>query len=74
MSDPDFKPVSSSNIAAIAHDGTDLHVKFHNGAHWKYPNVSADTHKALISSPSVGGAFHTMIKKNPSIAGVKVSG
>lgn len=63
MSLPDFVPVEkSSNIAATAHDGSALFVKFKNGGVFKYPGVSADEHQAMLKADSVGSHFHRHVK------------
>jgi KTSC domain len=56
------KPVKSSNIAEIGHSGTTLEVKFKNGGVFRYHNVDADKHAALMRAESVGKHFHAHIK------------
>ena len=58
---PVFTPVRSSNIAALAHHDGALHVKFNSGAHWKYPDVPATVHEALMSAPSAGKALNAHV-------------
>jgi hypothetical protein len=69
---PEFTPVSSSNIAAVAHDGENLFVRFHNGAVWKYAGVTPEAYATFRSAPSIGSHFHMFIKKHHP--GEKVSG
>lgn len=59
---PDFKPVKSSNIAAMAHDGGAMYVKFHSGNVWKYDDVPSHLHDTVATADSVGKAFHKAIK------------
>lgn len=54
---------NSSQIAKCGHDddGT-LHVHFHSGGYYTYPNVPKETWEAMKSAPSIGGYLHTHIK------------
>lgn len=67
-----FSPVTSSNVAAVAHDPATntLHVKFKNGGTYAYHGVTADEHHALLHAPSVGAHLHHHIKAK--YKGVKV--
>ena len=47
-------PVKSSNVEAIGHDGTALHVKFKNGGEYRYAGVPAQTFNKLKAADSVG--------------------
>jgi hypothetical protein len=60
----EMKPVTSSNIAAIGHDGNALHVQFKSGAGatHKYIGVPPELHEAMLTAPSVGKFFHKNIK------------
>lgn len=60
-------PVQSSNINAIGHDAETktLTVRFHNGTEYAYRNVEADTFVKILAAPSVGSAFHTLVKSKP---------
>lgn len=55
-------PVKSSNIAAIGHDGSTLRVRFNNGSEFDYRDVPPATAQRLVTSRSIGSAFHDMIK------------
>jgi hypothetical protein len=55
-------PVTSSNIAAVGHDGSALYVQFQNGGLYRYPSVGADHHAALLSASSPGQYFHQKVK------------
>lgn len=57
-------PVTSSNIRAMAHDGTTLHVEFLNGQRWSYANVTPAIYNEMIGSGSVGKYFGSFIRKN----------
>ena len=49
-----FKPVKSSNILEIGHDAdrNELYVKYKDGSIYIHSEVSASSHKKLMSSPS----------------------
>lgn len=57
-------PVTSSNIASIAHDPatSTLEVQFKNGGRYQYAGVDARTHAALMAADSIGAHFHQHIK------------
>lgn len=56
--------VSSSNIAAVGHDGFSqtLEVEFLSGAVYEYYDVPEYVYLELISASSVGGYFAQRIK------------
>jgi hypothetical protein len=64
MSSIERSPVSSSNVKSIGHcgDTNTLAVEFKDGTVYHYADVDKDTHDQLVSSKSVGGAVHSMIK------------
>jgi KTSC domain len=66
-----MKPVASSNIAAVGHDGEHLFVKFKSGATWRYHTVNAATHAEMMRAESIGSYFAKHIK--PNFQGEKVS-
>lgn len=55
-------PVKSSNIKSVGHDpvSNKLHVEFNSGKVFEYDGVTADEHKALMTSESVGKAFQNI--------------
>jgi hypothetical protein len=57
-------PVKSDSIAAVKHDPSTrtLTVQFKNGGVYRYAGVSADQHKALMQSDSIGAHFHSKIR------------
>lgn len=57
-------PVKSSNIAAVDHDGQHTTVQFKSGATWRYADVPADKHDAMVNAASVGGFFAKHIRSN----------
>ena len=69
---PELSPVKSSNIAAVAHEGDTLFVRFNSGAVWKYHGVSPEAFAAFRLAPSIGRHFAQLIK--PHHPGEKVSG
>lgn len=58
--------VQSSNIEAIGHDADSkiLTVRFRNGSTYAYQNVESDIFLKILDAPSVGSAFHSLIKVN----------
>lgn len=61
----EMKPVVSSNIAMMGHEGTTMRVQFTNGTVYEYANVPADVYEAVLNAKSVGGAFSRDIKAFP---------
>lgn len=61
---PPFQPVQSSMISGVAYDplGQRLHVRFPNGSHYAYDDVTADQHAALVGAESVGKHFGQHIR------------
>lgn len=63
MSLPNLTPVKSSNVAAIAHRGDRLFVKFNGGnAVYEYEGVSAQIHEDMLKSDSIGRFFAHNVK------------
>ncbi len=66
-----FVSVTSSNIAAVAHDGAStLHIRFNDGSVYRYTGVPAGVYQALLNPPggSVGKYFHAHVRdKYPTI-------
>lgn len=63
-------PVKSSNIASVDHDGQHLTVQFKSGQSWRYQDVPAAKHDAMIAAPSAGKYFASEIK--PHHVGTKL--
>ena len=59
---PTMTPLVSSNIAAVGHDGDALWVQFKGGGLYRYPDASADHHKAMVAAQSPGSYFHQRVK------------
>jgi hypothetical protein len=57
-----LKPVKSSNLEAIGHDGTTLAVQFKGGAVHHYKGVPAELYDKLASAESPGSIFHKHIR------------
>lgn len=59
-------PVQSSNIKAIGHDPqtNTMDVEFSSGKVYRYSEVNADEHMALIRAKSVGSHFANVIRPN----------
>lgn len=58
--------ITSSQIAAVGHEGTTLTVQFNNGSTYEYANVPVGKHTEMMEAPSVGSYFSANIKKFPS--------
>ncbi|MGA5729079.1 KTSC domain-containing protein [Streptomyces seoulensis] len=56
--------VHSSNVRSVGYDqgACVLEVSFHNGASYRYDNVPARVHAALMTAPSKGGFLAKSIK------------
>ena len=56
--------VESSNIQSLGYDEKNkiLEVRFKGGGLYSYKDVPHSTYKALLSSKSIGSAFHALIK------------
>lgn len=65
-----MRPVKSSSIAAIGHDGKSLHVQFVSGDTYRYDGVRESDFNALRSARSIGGHFAKNISSK--FRGVKV--
>jgi len=61
---PEMKPVTSSQIESVGYDADakELHVRFHRGGHYAYPETPPEDHAALIGAKSVGSHFIKNIK------------
>lgn len=59
---PDMKPVISSNVESVGHNGKDLFVTFTNGATYKYLNVPETELNIIISAASIGKYINSDIK------------
>lgn len=62
MPRPTVRPVTSSNIASIAHDGENLYVSFKSGGTYRFDDVPAETFDAMCEAESCGKFFHANIK------------
>lgn len=57
--------VTSSNIAALAHNPEGLYVRFANGSIYFYEGVEEPIFAEILAAPSVGQSFAALIKKQP---------
>lgn len=62
-----WKPVTSSNIAALAHEGSHMFVKFLNGTVYSYENVPQEIFEEILESDSIGKAFNAKVKSQSSV-------
>lgn len=83
---PGFRPVTSSNLKAIAwlgQAGEDLYahenalqgnveIIFHNGARWQYQGVDRETAHGLLTAESVGKFYNASIKGNEAFHAERV--
>lgn len=63
----EFKKVDSSQIDCIAHSGTKLRVRFHNGAIYEYAGVSRELYLKVLEADSVGKMFNAEIKAKAAL-------
>ena len=56
LTDLEFQPVTSSNVAAIAYspETRKLHVRFRDQKVYEYVDISPDQHAVLMNAPSIG--------------------
>ena len=67
------KPVESSNIVSIGHDGKNtLEVEFKRGGIYQYSPVSSEGFIQMQQAESVGKYFHQNIKSNEAITHTKM--
>lgn len=57
-------PVKSSNIAEIGYEANELRVQFTTSTYvYVYPGVTEETYQTILVAPSIGSAFHHLVKK-----------
>ena len=61
--------LGSSQIAAMAHnsDTSEMFIKFHTGAVYKYLNVPTDIYTQIRNAESVGSTFNKLVKCHPTV-------
>ena len=61
---PPMTPVQSSSLAAVGFDASvnELTVSFRNGRVYRYFQVPASIHRALLAAPSVGRTFNETVR------------
>lgn len=70
MTLPGIEPVhtaavtGSSNVAELAWANETLYIKFHKSGWYAYANATVADYLALRDADSVGGHFHSHIKKS----------
>lgn len=70
---PDWQAVTSSNIAAVRHDGAEtLFVRFSSGKVWRYVGVPIALYEELLAAKSVGSFFAKRIKQRNDFAASEV--
>lgn len=62
LSLPELVPVTSSNVAAVGHRGTDLFVRFRNGGLYRYEAVPAEVFRRLLAAESPGKFLNAEVK------------
>lgn len=61
-------PVTSSQIAAIGHDGeTTLAIQFKRGGIYHYKNFSREKFVEFATAPSIGSYFYATIKNRADL-------
>jgi len=63
-----MKPVTSSNIVAIGHDGDEMHVTFKSGGTYVFKGVNQKDAEGLMSAKSIGRHFAGMKIKGTKLA------
>lgn len=60
----DLVPVKSSNVNALGWDadGKVLTMQFSNGTIYTYFDVPEETYREILSAPSVGSTFASLVK------------
>ena len=61
----EMKPVTSSNIESIGHDGDVMHVKYKSGYSYTHSGVTPEKYKEIIGRASIGKAMHVFKTHNP---------
>ena len=65
-----MRPVKSSNVSHVGYEGGVLAVRFKSGNEYRYSDVPADVHQALLAADSLGKHFHANIRgrraRNPA--------
>jgi len=59
---PTMKPVKSSNVEAVGHEGGDLFIRFKGGAVYHYEGVSKAVYENALKAPSIGSFVATQIR------------
>lgn len=54
--------VTSSNIAAVGHEGRHLRIQFHSGKTHEYEDVPPEIHEQMLKADSVGKFFHAHVR------------
>jgi hypothetical protein len=54
--------IDSSSIAEMVWEDDEIEVRFQNGGHYRYEGVTLDTMDKILTAPSIGSAFHSIIK------------
>ena len=62
---PQFTEVNSSNLEALALEGSTMHVRFKGGSIYTYTGVSQEIFDQVIMADSVGQSFHQLVKSRP---------
>ena len=55
-------PVKSTSIKAVGYDNGQLEVEFASGQVYRYADVPADVHAALMGGESIGRGFQSLIR------------
>lgn len=54
--------IDSSSIAEMVWEDDEIEVRFQNGGHYRYEGVTLDTMDKILTSASIGSAFHSIVK------------
>lgn len=64
-----WTPVDSSNLSAVAYNERQeqLHVRFNNGAEYRYEHVPHDVLQRILGAESKGKAFNALVRSQPAM-------
>ena len=67
----EFHKVKSTNIDAIAYEGSTLRVRFRNGSEYAYDNVTETEHVELMEAESKGRWMASFVAKRSGVVRAK---
>jgi hypothetical protein len=61
----EWRPVTSTSVAEVGHDGQSLHVRFRSGAVYSFADVTRQQFEDLLAAKSVGKHFNQHFRGKP---------